>query len=118
MITRNSIQLRIILLISIGVCISFQTRSQILTFDTLKSDSAYVKYIVLSKQILSSIKKSEDQVIDKYLEHPGLYKKADLNTTFPGYTKYYNIITTYHWSQWYWNITIFLLQIVSFVILF
>ena len=49
-----------------------------ITFDTLKNDNGYKRYIDLSKQILNSIKINEDSVINEYLRNLSLYERKNL----------------------------------------
>ncbi|MDB5138890.1 MAG: hypothetical protein JWR12_806 [Mucilaginibacter sp.] len=78
MIKKSSTLNKLIILVFFQIFVSSNGFSQILTSDTLKNTDKYSKYILLSKQMLASIKKNKISVINKYFEYPGLHNKKTL----------------------------------------
>jgi hypothetical protein len=52
--------------------------SQKITFDTIRNADNYRKYILLSKQMLQSIKENEDTILNKCVENDSSINRLDL----------------------------------------
>jgi hypothetical protein len=72
--------------------ISANCYCQKISFDTIKNNRSYIKYELLSRHMLYSIKKNENDILNKYFEHPGTYNKVNLKQDLYGYINYFKTI--------------------------